>query len=306
VVEIAKALSLRSDILVMDEPTAALTGREVDRLFEVIRSLRRSGVSVIYISHRLQEIKQVADRVTVLRDGRRIVTAPVEGITVDEIVRHMVGRALTEQYPKDRVEAARRSSGSRGSRSAACAPTCPSRCGGARSSGWPVSSAPAAPKSWSSSTAPNGETPADLRGRAGGEHPVHPRRGIPGIALIPEERKKQGLVLGLSVLDNVALAILDLHSTAGFIRRREITALVTQVTNAVRVKTPSLGQLVRNLSGGNQQKVVLSKWFVRNCDVYIFDEPTRGIDVGREGRDLPPHAGACRQGSRHHHGFPPS
>src|SRR2546427_3739864 len=105
VVEIARALSLGSDILVMDEPTAALTGREVDRLFEVIRSLRRSGVSVIYISHRLQEIKQVADRVTVLRDGRRIVTAPVEGITVDEIVRHMVGRALTEQYPNDRVEA---------------------------------------------------------------------------------------------------------------------------------------------------------------------------------------------------------
>src|SRR3989475_3210275 len=105
VFEIARALSLGSDIRVMDEPTAALTGREVDRLFEVIRSLRRSGVSVIYISHRLQEIKQVADRVTVLRDGRRIVTAPVEGITVDEIVRHMVGRALTEQYPKDRVEA---------------------------------------------------------------------------------------------------------------------------------------------------------------------------------------------------------
>src|SRR2546429_821074 len=105
VVEIAKALSLRSDILVMDEPTAALTGREVDRLFELIRSLRRSGVSVIYISHRLQEIKQVAERVTVRRDGRRIVTAPVEGITADEIVRHMVGRALTEQYPEDRVGA---------------------------------------------------------------------------------------------------------------------------------------------------------------------------------------------------------
>src|SRR3989454_10536205 len=105
VVEIARAPSLRSDILVRDELTAALTGREVDRLFELIRSLRRSGVSVIYISHRLQEIKQVADRVTVLRDGRRIVTAPVEGITVDEIVRQMVGRALTEQYPKERVEA---------------------------------------------------------------------------------------------------------------------------------------------------------------------------------------------------------
>src|SRR2546428_653366 len=103
--ETATPLPLRSDLLLRDEPPAALPGREVDRLFEVIRSLRRSGVSVIYISHRLQEIKQVADRVTVLRDGRRIVTAPVEGITVDEIVRHMVGRALTEQYPKARVEA---------------------------------------------------------------------------------------------------------------------------------------------------------------------------------------------------------
>ena len=100
VVEIAKALSLHSDILVMDEPTAALTGREVDRLFEVIRGLRKSGVSVIYISHRLHEIKLVADRVTVLRDGRRMITAPVAEITVDEIIRHMVGRTLTEQFPR--------------------------------------------------------------------------------------------------------------------------------------------------------------------------------------------------------------
>ena len=101
-----------------------------------------------------------------------------------------------------------------------------------------------------------------------------------GIALIPEERKKQGLVLGLSVLDNVGLTILDLHSFAGFIRRREVSGLVRDVAKNVGVKTPSLSQLVKYLSGGNQQKVVLSKWFVRDCDIYIFDEPTRGIDVG--------------------------
>jgi ribose transport system ATP-binding protein len=101
-----------------------------------------------------------------------------------------------------------------------------------------------------------------------------------GIALIPEERKKQGLVLGMSVFDNIALTVLDLHSAAGLLRRRALVELVARVATSVRVKTPSLNQLVRYLSGGNQQKVVLSKWFVRNCDVYIFDEPTRGIDVG--------------------------
>ena len=101
-----------------------------------------------------------------------------------------------------------------------------------------------------------------------------------GIALIPEERKKQGLVLGLSVMDNSALTIFDLHHKFGFIRWREIRGLVMEMVKSLGIKTPSLSQTVRNLSGGNQQKVVLSKWFVRHCDVYIFDEPTRGIDVG--------------------------
>ena len=281
VVEIAKALSLRSDILVMDEPTAALTGREVDRLFEVIRSLRRSGVSVIYISHRLQEIKQVADRVTVLRDGRRIVTAPVEGITIDEIIRHMVGRTLTEQYPKDRVEAGKEVLRVEGlSKRGVCSDVSFSL---RRGEILGLAGLVGAGRTeivellYGAKRRDSGRIFVDGR-----EVSIRSTRDavLGGVALIPEERKKQGLVLGLSVLDNVALAILDLHSIAGFIRRREVTALVTQVTNTVRVKTPSLKQLVRNLSGGNQQKVVLSKWFVRNCDVYIFDEPTRGIDVG--------------------------
>lgn len=281
VVEIAKALSLESDILVMDEPTAALTGREVDRLFEVIRSLRRSGVSVIYISHRLQEIKQVADRVTVLRDGRRMVTAPVEGIAIDEIIHHMVGRTLTEQYPKDRVEAGKEVLRVEGlSRRGVCTDVSFSL---RRGEILGLAGLVGAGRTeiveliYGARRKDSGRIFVDGR-----EVSIRSTRDAVrgGVALIPEERKKQGLVLGLSVLDNVALTILDLHSIAGFIRRREVTALVTQVTNTVRVKTPSLAQLVRNLSGGNQQKVVLSKWFVRNCDVYIFDEPTRGIDVG--------------------------
>ena len=281
VVEIAKALSLRSDILVMDEPTAALTGREVDRLFEVIRGLRSSGVSVIYISHRLQEIKQVADRVTVLRDGRRIVTAPVDGITIHEIIRNMVGRTLTEQFPKGaatpgteilRVEGL--------SKRGVCSDVSFSlRRGEILGFAGLVGAGRTeiVELIYGAKRRDAGRILVDGR-----EAKIRSTRDAvrSGIALIPEERKKQGLVLGLSVLDNVALTILDLYSTAGLIRRHAVADLVTQVVNSVRVKTPSLGQMVRNLSGGNQQKVVLSKWFIRNCHVYIFDEPTRGIDVG--------------------------
>jgi ribose transport system ATP-binding protein len=281
VVEIAKALALRSDILVMDEPTATLTGHEVDRLFELIRTLRASGVSVVYISHRLEEIQLVADRVTVLRDGEHIATAQLEDVTTDDIIRHMVGRKLTEQYPKREISAGEEVLRVEGlTRRGVCSDV--------------------------SFTVRRGE----ILGFAGlvgaGRTEImeliygHRRRDSgrisvngkevnirstrdavrEGIGLIPEERKRQGLVLGLSVLQNSGLAVLDLHSSAGFIRNREVTGIVQKMTQSVGVKTPSLNQPVKFLSGGNQQKVVLSKWFVRNCLVYIFDEPTRGIDVG--------------------------
>ena len=281
VVEIAKALSLRSDILVMDEPTAALTGHEVDRLFELIRNLRKKGVSVIYISHRLQEIKQLADRVTVLRDGRRIVTAPVEAISIDEIIRNMVGRTLTEQYPKTPMPR-------RGEVLRAEGLTKRGVCQGVslsveRGEILGLAGLVGAGRTEIVELIYGARRKDAGRIFVGGkEVKIRSTRDAvrQGIALIPEERKKQGLVLGLSVLDNVALTILDLHSWLGFIQRRVVGALVRKMSTEVGVKTPSLRQLVRNLSGGNQQKVVLSKWFVRNCDVYIFDEPTRGIDVG--------------------------
>jgi len=281
VVEIAKALSLHSDILVMDEPTAALTGREVDRLFEVIRGLRRSGVSVIYISHRLQEIKLLADRVTVLRDGRRIVTAPVDAITVDEIIRNMVGRTLTEQFPKGQAKPGNEILRVEGlSKRGVCTDVSFSL---RRGEILGLAGLVGAGRTeiveliYGAKRRDSGRISVDGR-----EVNIRSTRDAvrSGIALIPEERKKQGLVLGLSVLDNIALTVLDLFSTAGLIRRRALLGVVARVVTSVRVKTPSLNQLVRNLSGGNQQKVVLSKWFVRNCDVYIFDEPTRGIDVG--------------------------
>lgn len=281
VVEIAKALSLRADIIVMDEPTAPLTGSEVDRLFEIIRNLKSSGVSVAYISHRLEELREVADRVTVLRDGERIITAPLASLSIDEIIKSMVGRQLTEQYVQagsPSQEEVLRVEGL--SRQGICSDV--------------------------SFTLNRGEILgfAGLVGAGrteimqliygyrrkdagrilvnGREVTIRRTRDAArnGIALIPEERKKQGLILGLSVMDNSALTIFDLHTRLGLIRWRNIQALVREMVGSLGIRTPSLTQKVRNLSGGNQQKVVLSKWFLRRCEVYIFDEPTRGIDVG--------------------------
>jgi len=281
VVEIAKALSLKSDVVVMDEPTAALTGHEVDRLFEMIRGLRQSGVSVIYISHRLEEIKQVADRVTVLRDGQRIATSALSDITIEEIIRHMVGRKLTEQYPKTEVTITDEVLRVEGlTKHGVCTDVSFSvRRGEILGFAGLVGAGRTeimeliygSKRKDSGRIFVNGKE-VNIRS---------PRDAVrEGIGLIPEERKKQGLVLGLSVLDNSSLAILDLHSIFGFVKHRDVSGLVREMSENVGVRTPTLSQLVRNLSGGNQQKVVLSKWFVRKCQIYIFDEPTRGIDVG--------------------------
>lgn len=281
VVEIAKALSLNSDIMVMDEPTAALTGNEVDKLFEIIRELKKKGVSVIYISHRLEELPKVADRVTILRDGARIVTKPLAELTLSEVITNMVGRTLTEQYPKADYTAGDEVLRVEGlSKDGYCHDV--------------------------SFTARRGEIVGFTglvgagrteimqtiygylrkdKGRVfieGQEVKIRsPRDAVKkGIGLIPEERKQHGLILDLSVFDNATITILDKETRFGFLKRKNLQSLVNTMIKSMGIKTPSMAQLVRYLSGGNQQKVVLAKWFLRNCKVYIFDEPTRGIDVG--------------------------
>jgi ribose transport system ATP-binding protein len=281
VVEIAKALSLKADIIVMDEPTAPLTGSEVDRLFQIIRNLKAGGVSVAYISHRLEELHEVADRVTVLRDGERIVTAPLASLSVDEIIRNMVGRRLTEQYPQaaePSQEEALRVEGL--SKSGVCRDVSfRVKRGEILGFAGLVGAGRTEMMQLIYGYRRKDAGRIFVRGR---EVRIRSTRDAVrhGIALIPEERKKQGLILGLSVRDNAALTIFELNTRAGFIRWREIRRLVQRIVESLGIRTPSLAQAVRNLSGGNQQKVVLSKWFVRRCDVYIFDEPTRGIDVG--------------------------
>jgi len=281
VVEIVKALSLNSEIIVMDEPTAALTGNEVERLFDIIRSLKASGVSVIYISHRLEELAKVADRVTIIRDGQKIITKAIAELKTDEIIRHMVGRSLDEQYPKMTIPVGREVLRVENlTKQGVCQDVSfhvnqgeivgfTGLVGAGRTEIMQLL--------FGHTQADSGQVFID----GVKTHIRSPRDAVKmGIGLIPEERKQQGLVLGLSVLDNASLTVLDLFSRFGVLLGRSLQAKVKSMVDKMDIKTPSLKQQVLHLSGGNQQKVVLAKWFLRDCRLYIFDEPTRGIDVG--------------------------
>lgn len=280
VVEIVKALSLKSDILVMDEPTAPLTGYEVDHLFEIIDSLKAQGISIIYISHRLEELQHVADRVTVLRDGQCITTKPYSELSTEEIIRYMVGRQITELYPKQEMDKGDEILRVEGiSKEKICKDISFNiRSGEIVGFTGLVGAGRTEIMEMIYGHRKKDAGQIFLRGKE--VHIRNPRDAVlKGIGLIPEERKKQGLVLGLSVFDNAALTILKRFSRFGFIQRKHIGKKVLEIIKEIAVKTPSVRQKTRNLSGGNQQKIVLCKWFIRHCDVYIFDEPTRGIDV---------------------------
>jgi len=282
IIEIAKALSLNAEVLVMDEPTSSLTGNEVDRLFQIINRLRKSGVSIVYITHRLDEVEKLADRVTVLRDGERIVTKPKNEISADEIVKSMVGRSLDEQYPQYesnpgeevlRVENLTKEGICSNVSFSARKGEILGFTGLVGAGRTEIMQTIFGYRKKDSGT-------IYLNGK---EASINTCRDAvaKGMGLIPEERKQHGLVLGMSVFDNVSLAVLDPYSTrGGVLKRKKISSEVQKMIKDMDIKTPSQRQKVLFLSGGNQQKVVLSKWFMRKCDLYIFDEPTRGIDVG--------------------------
>ncbi|MCE7979864.1 MAG: sugar ABC transporter ATP-binding protein [Caldilinea sp. CFX5] len=279
-VEIAKALSQQADLLVMDEPSAVLAGHELERLFAMIKTLRTQGVTIIYISHRLEEIFAIADVVTVLKDGRVVGTRPIDQITRPELIQMMVGRPLEEVFP----------------------PTV-GRVGEAR---LVVDRITAGPVHNASFTLHAGEV-LGIAGMVGsgrtelaraifGADPVqsgkillqgtaltghNPRKAISaGLALAPEDRKRQGLFLGQSIRHNLTLPILAQLTQRGIIQRDQERQLVATAQRELAIQMTSPGQLVQYLSGGNQQKVVLAKWLQTKPTVIILDEPTRGIDVG--------------------------
>ncbi len=278
-VEVTKALYGEARVLIMDEPTSALTASEIDTLFTVIRGLTASGVAVIYISHRLEEVERIGTRVTVLRDGKHVATHRVGGVSLAELIRLMANRELKEHYPKRRVargEELLRVEGLGGGVLQDVALSVhrgevvglAGLLGAGRTE---VARAIAA-----ADPAPAGRV--TIKGRA--VRPRAPRDAMRwGVGFLPEDRKNQGLVLERSVKENLALPSTPRLSPFGWMDGRAETVLAAREVQDLRIRTPSLDQRVVLLSGGNQQKVVLGKWLAADVDVLIMDEPTRGIDV---------------------------
>ena len=281
-VEIAKALTTDARILIMDEPTSSLSLQETERLFEVVKDLRSSGVSIIYISHRLSEVIELADLVVVLRDGENAGNLERGGITHDAMVSLMVGRDLSQFYahthepPGDVVLSV---SGLR-------TPAHPGHeISFELSAGEIVGLAGLVGAGRTELlTTLFGITPA-LQGRitvASVEKRItDPRAAIAaGIALVPEDRKQHGLIIDMAVSDNLSLASLGRDQHSGFLNFAAERRISDEMIRKMRIKTPSPRQVVRFLSGGNQQKVVLGKWLAMKPSVLLLDEPTRGIDIG--------------------------
>lgn len=281
VVEIAKALSLDAKIIVMDEPSATLTPQEVGRLFEVIRDLQQQGIGIIYISHRLPEIFQIADRITVLRDGRHVATEQTSEVTRDTLIEMMVGRRLEHEFPRRDVTPGetrlavtnlRRDKAVRGvslsvRRGEVLGVT--GLVGAGRTEMARLIFA--ADKSEAGEIVLDGKR---LKLRS-------PRDAIgAGICLLTEDRKSQGLILKQSVLENFGLPNLSHFTRLAFVNQAQERESLDKYVKSLRIKLASSRQPAATLSGGNQQKVVLAKWLQRNCEVVMFDEPTRGIDVG--------------------------
>lgn len=281
-VEIAKALSVNARVLIMDEPTSSLSARETEKLFEVIRNLKERGVSVLYISHRLSEVRELADRVTVLRDGENAGELSRDEITHDNMVRLMVGREVSQFYPHQphapgdvvlQVNQLRTPAhptkqisfdlrageivGMAGLVGAGRTEVLETLFGVTPAVGGTV-------RLGSQSFVPN--SPLEAIGS--------------GLALVPEDRKQQGLVLEMVVRENLSLASLNRDQRNGFLNFAQEKTISREMIDKMRIKTPNEEQTVLFLSGGNQQKVVLGKWLAMKPKVLLLDEPTRGIDVG--------------------------
>ncbi len=280
-VEIAKAIAADASLLVMDEPTAALTEREQGALFVLIRALRAQGTTIIYISHRMEEIFAIADSVTVLRDGRHVATLPVARTDRRELIRLMVGRDLSETFPRRdaapgevvlRVAGLRRS----GARHEIDLEV---RAGEIVGIAGLVGAGRTelARTLFGADAHDRGEVFLDGK-PVRIQSPADAIRN--GVVLAPEDRKGQGLVLTMNVRDNTTLAALDHFCSLGFIRGGQETRACLASIQQLGIRTTGPQQPVRNLSGGNQQKVVLGKWLATGPRVLILDEPTRGIDVG--------------------------
>lgn len=280
-IEIARALATKSELIIMDEPTAALTDREIEILFEVVNSLRERGVSIIYVSHRMEEIFQICDRITVLRDGEYIGTENIKDTSFDEVVRMMVGRELGERFPTrsseigevifevedleiknlfEKVNFEVRAGEILG-----------------------IAGLMGAGRTEIMETIFGYRKKSKGTVKLNGKELVikHPLDAIKaGLAFITEDRKDKGLVINASIRENIALTNINSISSKGVISKTRETELVNKLMKKLHVRAAGMNQEVKRLSGGNQQKVVIAKWIGINPKVLLLDEPTRGVDIG--------------------------
>lgn len=281
-VEIAKALSFESSILIMDEPTAALTDTEIEELFKIIKDLKAKGVAIVYISHRMEELKKISDRITIMRDGCYVNTVNTKDVSLDEIISMMVGRTIyhnprgSSKNSKGEVvlEVKNLNRGKtikdvsfklhKGEILGFAGLMGAGRTEVARAIF-------GADKLESGKILIKGKEVKVRQPKDAVEH---------GVGYLSEDRKRYGLTISETVEENVSLACVEKFTKYGFTNFKTITQLTNDYINKLAIKTPSSRQIVKNLSGGNQQKVVIAKWLLKDCDVLIFDEPTRGIDIG--------------------------
>jgi ribose transport system ATP-binding protein len=280
-IEVAKALAVDARIIVMDEPTSALGEDEVETLFEIMGTLKEHGIAIVFISHRLEEVFRIADRIVVLRDGRRVGSMPCSEVTPDRIINLMVGRELTEMFHKEEAEIAGPMLEVRGltRQGAVQDVSFTLRQGEILGFAGLVGAGRTetarllfgvdhkdAGEIWMNGKQIHIDSPVDALAA--------------GLGFVPEDRGLQGLVLRLPVLENIMLPTLDKHAQAGWVDRRALRGTAQTYVDKLNIRTPHLRQKAMFLSGGNQQKVVLAKWLASQPKILILDEPTRGIDVG--------------------------
>ncbi len=280
-VEIAEAVSRKADLVIMDEPTSALTEREVAHLFSIIRELKERGVAIIYITHKMDEVFAITDEVSVYRDGESVGHLDRGGLTREELIKLMVGRSIDQFFQKGKAEIGEPVLEVEGL----------TRSGSFEGIGFTVRRGEILGFAGlvGAGRTEVMETLFGVRPRQAGTVRIHgrpvrvrnPNDAIrAGMAFLTEDRKRSGLYLNLSVRDNIAMTSLRTNRRALFINHRAVRRICSEALSALRIKTPSLDQLVMFLSGGNQQKVLVSRWLATVPDILILDEPTRGIDVG--------------------------
>ncbi|MBQ6122778.1 MAG: sugar ABC transporter ATP-binding protein, partial [Clostridia bacterium] len=281
-IEIAKAVQQNAQVLIMDEPSAPLTNNEVESMFAVVELLRKKGVSIIYISHRLEEIFRLSDRIEVIRDGEYVDTLITPEATVDQLIRMMVGREMTQKFPprpccvdESKVVLELRDVCGNGDKNMSFK----IHAGEVLGLGGLVGAGRTELAQVIFGAKPKDSGQILLNGKE--INPKSPREAIDlGIAMLPEDRKRHGALLGVSIKNNINMPIYKRISKASVIDLGIEKGNAEKFRKEIQIKCPTINQQVKNLSGGNQQKVILGKWLAADSQLIIFDEPTRGIDVG--------------------------